>query len=93
MRYGPQGEQQTWLSLQNDGTARQTSALQRPAKRLTLAYRLACARAPLEDERAACEKFLAKQREVYAKEKAADARAWADLCQIVLASNAFLYVE
>ena len=53
----------------------------------------ACSREPLKDEVAACEKFLAKQRETYAKEKDADARAWADLCQILLASNAFLYVE
>jgi hypothetical protein len=30
---------------------------------------------------------------VYAKDKDADARAWADLFQILLASNAFLYVE
>ncbi|MBN9117974.1 MAG: DUF1553 domain-containing protein [Planctomycetes bacterium] len=64
-----------------------------PAKRLALAYRLACGRAPLKDEVAACEKFLGKQRGAYANEKDADARAWADLCQIVLASNAFLYVE
>jgi hypothetical protein len=63
------------------------------AKRLTLAYRLACGREPLKHEAAACEKFLGKQRDVYAKEKDADARAWADLCQILLASNAFLYVE
>jgi hypothetical protein len=64
-----------------------------PAKRLELAYRLACARQPTKDEGAACGKFLDKQRDVYAKEKDADARAWADLCQIILASNAFLYVE
>ena len=31
--------------------------------------------------------------QVYAKEKDAEARAWADLCQMILASNAFLYVE
>jgi hypothetical protein len=64
-----------------------------PAKRLGLAYRLACARGPFKDEVAACEKFLRKQRDSYAKEKDADARAWTDLCQIILASNAFLYVE
>ena len=62
-------------------------------KRLALAYRLACAREPLKDEVAACERFLGKQLSVYAKEKDADARAWADLCQAILASNAFLYVE
>jgi hypothetical protein len=30
---------------------------------------------------------------VYVKEKDANDRAWADLCQMLLASNAFLYVE
>jgi hypothetical protein len=63
------------------------------AKRLTLAYRLTTAREPLKEEVAACKKFLAKQREGYAKEKDADTRTWTDLCQILLASNAFLYVE
>jgi Protein of unknown function (DUF1553)/Protein of unknown function (DUF1549) len=63
------------------------------AKRLGLAFRLACGRPPLEDERAMCEKFLAKQRAVFAGEKDADSRAWTDLCQMLFASNAFLYVE
>jgi hypothetical protein len=62
-------------------------------KRLELAFTLATARPPLESERAACEKFLAAQRSAYAKEKDVDARAWTDLCQMLLASNAFLYVE
>ncbi|VTR95306.1 Uncharacterized protein OS=Planctomyces maris DSM 8797 GN=PM8797T_30072 PE=4 SV=1: PSCyt2: PSD1: PSD1 [Gemmata massiliana] len=63
------------------------------AKRLTLAFRLACGREPNRDEREVCETFLDKQRGVYAQDKDADARAWADLCQMVLASNAFLYTE
>jgi hypothetical protein len=63
------------------------------AKRVTLAFRLACGRPPLLDERSACEQFLVKQREVYSKEKDADSRVWADLCQMLFASNAFLYVE
>jgi hypothetical protein len=63
------------------------------AKRLALAFRLACGRLPHTDEREACEAFLAKQRSVYASEKDADARAWADLGQMLLASNAFLYIE
>jgi hypothetical protein len=62
-------------------------------KRLSLAFRLTMAHEPLADERRACEKFLAAQRGVYAKEKDAADRAWADLCQMLLASNAFLYVE
>jgi hypothetical protein len=62
-------------------------------KRLALAFRLTTGREPLADERRSCEKFLDVQRAVYAKEKDAADRAWADLCQMVLASNAFLYVE
>ena len=63
------------------------------SKRLDLAFRLACGRPPIDDERAMCEKFLAKQRAVFARVKDADARAWTDLCQMLFASNAFLYVE
>ncbi len=63
------------------------------AKRLTLAYRLACGRPPVEEERIACLRFLEKQRAVYAREKDGEDRTWADLCQMILASNAFLYVE
>jgi hypothetical protein len=62
-------------------------------KRLALAFRLTSGREPLPDERRACEKFLDAQRAAYAREKDADDRAWADLCQMLLASNAFLYVE
>lgn len=63
------------------------------SKRLELAFRLTCSRPPTTDERTLCEKFLARQREVFAKEKDADTRAWTDLCQMLFASNAFLYVE
>jgi hypothetical protein len=63
------------------------------AKRIDLAFRIACGRPPIKDERQMCEEFLARQREVYAKDKESDARAWADLCQMVFASNAFLYVD
>jgi Protein of unknown function (DUF1553)/Protein of unknown function (DUF1549) len=63
------------------------------SKRLALAFRLTAGREPLADERKACEKFLDAQRAVYAKQKDAADRAWADLCQMLLASNAFLYVE
>jgi hypothetical protein len=63
------------------------------AQRLTLAFRLACGRPALAEEVLACERFLDKQRQVYGREKDTDERAWADLCQMILASNAFLYVE
>src|SRR5262249_7418101 len=62
-------------------------------KKLNGAFRLIAGRAPLSEERATCEKFLAAQRSVYAKEKDGDERIWVDLCQMLLASNAFLYVD
>ena len=63
------------------------------AKRVTLAYRMVAGREPTAEERKACEMFVAAQRTEYAKEKDVEGRAWADLCQMLLASNAFLYVE
>ena len=69
------------------------SRLAKSNNRLSLAFRLALAREPAPDERTACEKFLTAQRAVYAKDKDAEERAWTDLCQMLLASNAFLYVE
>jgi len=63
------------------------------ARRLDLAFRLACGRLPRTEERGLCETFLAKQLAVYAREKNPNLRAWADLCQMLFASNAFLYVE
>jgi len=62
-------------------------------KRLDLAFRLVCGRPPLADELAECKTFLGKQAAVFAKEKDAGIRAWTDLCQMLLASNAFLYVD
>jgi hypothetical protein len=62
-------------------------------KRLDLAFRLACGRPPSSEERTLCETFLAKQLALFAKEKEANSRAWTDLCQMLFASNAFLYVE
>ncbi|HSQ56603.1 MAG TPA: DUF1549 and DUF1553 domain-containing protein, partial [Gemmata sp.] len=64
-----------------------------PAKRLAIAFRLTCSRGPTKEEIAACEKFLSRQRGVYAEKKDAEIRVWTDLCQMLLASNAFLYVE
>jgi hypothetical protein len=61
--------------------------------RLSLVFRLVCGRVPQESERRACEQFLKKQRMVYTDAKDAETRVWADLCQMLLASNAFLYVE
>ena len=61
--------------------------------KLSLAFRCIAAREPTESENAACAKFLMAQCAVYAKEKDPESRAWIDLCQMLLASNAFLYVE
>jgi hypothetical protein len=62
-------------------------------RRLTLAFRLAAGRAPEADERAAAHRFLAAQQALYAAEKDAARKAWTDLCQMILASNAFLYID
>jgi hypothetical protein len=61
--------------------------------RLATAFRLACGRPPAAEELAAGRRFLAAQARVYAGKKDAAERTWIDLCQMVLASNAFLYVE
>jgi hypothetical protein len=61
--------------------------------RLNLAFRLAYGRVPDAAEAEAAERFLAAQRKAYAGAKDSEVRAWTDLCQMVLASNAFLYVE
>jgi hypothetical protein len=62
-------------------------------RRLALAFRLACGRPPGAEQREAAHRFLAAQRQVYAGRADAEERMWTDLCQMVLASNAFLYVE
>jgi hypothetical protein len=62
-------------------------------RRLTRAFRLVAGREPGAEERAAAQRFLAAQRTLYAGEKDGERRAWTDLCQMVLASNTFLYVD
>lgn len=64
-----------------------------PAKRIELAFRLALGRSPKTDERAAAEEFLAAQKAAYAGKADGGENAWADFCQMVLASNGFLYVD
>jgi Protein of unknown function (DUF1553)/Protein of unknown function (DUF1549) len=60
---------------------------------ISRAFQLACARDPTAVERAASRRFLAAQDSVYEKQKDRSQRAWTDFCQMILASNAFLYVE
>ena len=62
-------------------------------KRLTHGFQLACGREPDKAEQALCEQFMAGQRKVFASLNNAEDRVWADLCQMLMASNAFLYVE
>jgi hypothetical protein len=62
-------------------------------KRLATAFRLAYGREASAEEGMAARRFLAAQAKVYADQKDATGRTWADLCQMILASNAFLYVE
>jgi hypothetical protein len=66
---------------------------QDPQTRLALAFLLVTGRAPTDNERAAAERFLADQPAKYAGQVDAKDRAWQDLCQMLLASNAMLYVE
>jgi hypothetical protein len=63
------------------------------AKRIDLAFRLTCGRTARAEERESCTRFLKAQRTVYAKEQDVDQRVWTDLCQMILAGNAFLYVK
>jgi len=62
-------------------------------KRVTLAFRLAWGRAPDAAEAAAVSRFLKAQHRLYAKQKSGERRVWIDFCQMMLAGNAFLYVE
>lgn len=61
--------------------------------RLERAFLLAAGRPPDAAEREAAERFLAAQRANYAERPDAARQAWTDLCQMLLAGNAFLYVE
>jgi hypothetical protein len=59
------------------------------------AFQLTVNRAPLADELIATRRFLQAQRLRYANDLKPDPNhdAWADLCQMLLASNAFLYID
>ncbi len=61
--------------------------------RLRLAYLTAFGRAPDEHELQMAQQFLDSQTAEYQAEPDARSRAWVDFCQMLLASNEFLYVE
>jgi hypothetical protein len=61
--------------------------------RVNRAFRLAYGRMPEPKETDSTKRFLTAQQQAYSKEKGADQRAWVDFCQMLLASNGFMYVE
>ncbi len=63
------------------------------AGRLRLAFELTMGRPPRPVERALAERFLVDQPARYAARQDRVPAAWVDLCQMLLASNGFLYVE
>ncbi len=63
------------------------------SRALRFAFDLAYTRPPTADELSAAEAFLRKQEGAYSGKTDARERSWVDLCQMLLASNAFLYVD
>jgi hypothetical protein len=61
--------------------------------RVHSAYLLAWGREPDENELKIAEQFLEMQASEYQSQLDARARSWTDFCQMLLASNEFLYVE
>ncbi len=64
-------------------------------ERVARAFLLVVGRGPTPEEQAASRRFIEAQPARYPRLAAADARrrAWVDFCQMLLASDAFLYVE
>lgn len=62
-------------------------------KRIALGCTLVFGRAPRREEQTAARRFLSTQKQLLAQEKSNPAQLWIDFCQMLLASNAFLYVE
>ena len=63
------------------------------AGRIELAFGSVVSRGPTADERAAAAEFLATQGREYDGKPQADENVWTDFCQMLFASNAFLYVD
>jgi hypothetical protein len=61
--------------------------------RMTLGFQLALARQPTTSEAQAATAFLEAQRTQYAGKSDSEERVWTDYCQMLFASNAFLYLE
>jgi hypothetical protein len=68
-------------------------AVSSPEERVTRAFLLALARGPTDAEMGLALDFVRTQRDYYAPKADAELNAWSDFCQMILASNPFLYVE
>jgi len=76
--------------LQSDDDEARRSGLKTA---LRYVFELAYARPPTADELSAAEDFVREQNAIYQDQPDAAVRIWTDLCQMMLASNAFLYVD
>jgi hypothetical protein len=73
--------------LESGAESRETDAI------LNRAFELAYGRPPTPDELSAAEAFIKEQNVIYRDQKDPTVRVWTDFCQMLLASNAFLYVD
>jgi len=64
-----------------------------PDARITRAFQCVFGRSPSDEEQVAARAFLKEQPAKYAGQEDANQKSWADFCQMLLASNTFLYVE
>jgi hypothetical protein len=64
-----------------------------PNARIAHAFHVAVGRAPATGELTTARAFIKAQPAKYAEQKGIDQKVWADFCQMLLASNVFLYVE
>lgn len=64
-----------------------------PTEKIRYAYRLAFGIEPSPSESASADEFVKRQILEYQERSDAVAEAWADFCQMLLSSNAFLYLE
>jgi hypothetical protein len=75
------------------GLAKRLAAVTDQAARIRQAFILVNGRPPTTTENAAAQRFLTGQLTEYSSAADAEQHAWTDFCQMLLASNAFLYVE
>ncbi|MCX7422100.1 MAG: DUF1549 and DUF1553 domain-containing protein [Planctomycetia bacterium] len=64
-----------------------------PRHRIRFAFELSSGRLPNDEELRHSLRFVEEQTRIYEPTADAAIRAWSDLCQMLLASNGFLYVE